>query len=52
LAAEAVDYYENYFKIKYPLPKLDLVALHKMKNRAMENWGCITVLTKILLNDP
>jgi aminopeptidase N len=30
IAAEAIDMYEDYFKINYPLPKLDLVAYHKM----------------------
>jgi aminopeptidase N len=31
------------------LDKLDLVALHKMPVRAMENWGCITFHHKVLL---
>ncbi len=30
IAAEAIDLYEEYFQIKYPLPKLDLVAYHKL----------------------
>jgi puromycin-sensitive aminopeptidase len=28
IAAEAIDLYEEYFQIKYPLPKLDLVSYH------------------------
>ena len=42
LASEAVDYYTDFFGIPYPLPKLDLVSIHKMAISAMENWGCIT----------
>ena len=44
--------YEDYFKIKYPLPKLDLVAYHKMQFRAMENWGLITFKDNVLVNNP
>lgn len=49
LAADSVDFYSDYFGIPYPLPKLDLVSLHKMNVRAMENWGCITFLNEVLL---
>ena len=52
IAAEAIDMYEDYFKIRYPLPKLDLVAYHKMQFRAMENWGLITFKDNVLLNNP
>jgi len=44
IAAESIDFYSDYFGIPYPLEKLDLVSLHSMNVRAMENWGCITVL--------
>ncbi len=52
IGAEAIDMYEDYFKIKYPLPKLDLVAYHKMQFRAMENWGLITFKDNVLVNNP
>ena len=52
IGAEALDLYENFFKIKYPLHKLDLVSYHKMKFRAMENWGMITFKRNVFLNDP
>ena len=52
IAAESIDLYEEYFQIEYPLPKLDLVALHRSLNRAMENWGLITFMTRVLINDP
>jgi tricorn protease interacting factor F2/3 len=44
--------YENYFGIKYPLPKLDLIAVPDFASGAMENWGAITFRETILLYDP
>jgi aminopeptidase N/puromycin-sensitive aminopeptidase len=35
-------YYNKYFGIKYPMPKLDMVALPDFEAGAMENFGCIT----------
>ncbi|MEM2786574.1 MAG: M1 family aminopeptidase, partial [Candidatus Nitrosotenuis sp.] len=43
--------YENYFGIKYPLPKLDLIAVPDFASGAMENWGAITFRETILLYD-
>lgn len=31
------------------MTKLDLVSLHKLPVRAMENWGCITFANHVLL---
>ncbi len=42
-------FYQDYFKIKYPLPKLDLVALPDFAAGAMENWGAITFRENVLL---
>ena len=43
--------YEKYFGIKYPLPKLDLIAVPDFAAGAMENWGAITFRETILLYD-
>ncbi|HEX4229738.1 MAG TPA: M1 family metallopeptidase [Bryobacteraceae bacterium] len=51
-AAEFVlRYYDNYFGIRYPLPKLDLVAIPDFEAGAMENFGCITYRETDLLID-
>uniref|UniRef100_A0A8C4MMU3 Aminopeptidase n=1 Tax=Equus asinus asinus TaxID=83772 RepID=A0A8C4MMU3_EQUAS len=47
-----LDFYENYFDINYPLPKLDLVAIPDFESGAMENWGLITYRETSLLFDP
>ncbi|KAK2508604.1 hypothetical protein MC885_015744 [Smutsia gigantea] len=47
-----LDFYENYFDINYPLPKLDLVAIPDFISGAMENWGLITCRETSLLFDP
>ena len=44
--------YEKYFGIKYPLPKLDMLAIPDFAAGAMENWGAITFRETILLYDP
>ncbi|HMF54695.1 MAG TPA: M1 family aminopeptidase [Edaphobacter sp.] len=51
-AAEYVlPYYDKYFGIKYPMPKLDMVALPDFEEGAMENFGCITYRETDLLTD-
>ncbi len=35
-------YYDTYFGIKYPMPKLDMVAIPDFEAGAMENFGAIT----------
>jgi aminopeptidase N len=44
-------YYDTYFGIKYPMAKLDLVALPDFEAGAMENFGCITFRETDLLVD-
>lgn len=43
--------YEEYFGKRYPLPKLDLIALPDFAAGAMENWGAITFRENLLLYD-
>ena len=45
-------YYNDYFGIPYPLPKLDLIAIPGGFGGAMENWGGITFFESTLLFDP
>jgi aminopeptidase N len=51
-AAKLLDFYEDYFGLKYPLPKCDQVALPDFDSGAMENWGLITYREIALLSDP
>jgi len=54
-ALEAAEYilpfYDRYFGIKYPMPKLDMIALPDFEAGAMENFGCITYRETDLLID-
>lgn len=47
--AEAVDYFESLFGIKYPLDKLDIVSIPNFAAGAMENWGLITFREECIL---
>jgi aminopeptidase N len=45
-------YYDQYFGVKFPLPKLDQIAIPGGFTGAMENWGGITYNESHLLFDP
>ncbi len=52
LLKKIIDKYEEYYEIKYPLEKMDLIAIPQFGAGAMENWGAITFREiAILLND-
>jgi aminopeptidase N len=51
-AVKLLDFYNDYFGTKYPLPKLDLIAVPGGFGGAMENWGGITFFESRLLFDP
>jgi aminopeptidase N len=51
-AEKILKYYNEYFGEKYPLPKLDLIAVPGGFGGAMENWGGITFYESYLLFDP
>jgi aminopeptidase N len=51
-AVNLLRYFNDYFGLKYPLPKLDLIAVPGGFGGAMENWGGITFFESRLLFDP
>src|SRR5205809_5412855 len=50
--AQILQYYNDYFGVPYPLPKLDQIALPGGFGGAMENWGGISYYESGLLFDP
>ena len=51
-AIDLLRYFNDYFGLKYPLPKLDLIAIPNGYVSAMEHWGAITFRENYLLFDP
>jgi aminopeptidase N len=52
-ATQLISYYNDYFGVPYPLPKLDLIAAPgNMGAGAMENWGANFYSQTALLFDP
>ncbi|XP_046980763.1 aminopeptidase N-like [Schistocerca americana] len=52
LGPKLLSFYESYFDISYPLPKVDMVALPDFAAGAMENWGLITYRETAMLYEP
>ncbi len=51
-AEHFLHYYDGYFGIRYPMPKLDLIGIPDFEAGAMENFGAITYReTGLLLDD-
>ena len=48
-ARRSVEFYERYFGVRYPLPKMHLIAVPEFAFGAMENWGAITFRENVLL---
>lgn len=51
IATKTLPFYVNYFKIDYPLPKLDMIAIPDFSAGAMENWGLVTYRETCILVD-
>lgn len=51
VAKRTLEFYNDYFGIPYPLPKIDLIAIPDFASGAMENWGAITYRETALLID-
>jgi len=53
-AARLLPFYNDWFGVRYPLPKLDMIAGpgESVSFGAMENWGAIFYLERDLLVDP
>lgn len=49
IAAKSLEFYDDNFKVPYPLKKLDQVALPDFEAGAMENWGLVTYRESMLL---
>jgi len=46
---KVLQYYEELFGIKFPLPKVDQIAVPDFSSGAMENWGLVTYTEGALL---
>ena len=51
LGAKTLEFYEQEFDSKFPLPKMDMVAIPDFSAGAMENWGLVTYREVELLFD-
>lgn len=48
----AIEFFDTYYGVDYPLPKCDMVAIPDFTSAAMENWGLVTYREPYLMADP
>ena len=51
VAVRTLELYDDFFRVPYPLPKLDMIAIMDFAMGAMENWGLVTYREVDLLID-
>mmetsp|Transcript_4957 Transcript_4957/g.11027 ORF Transcript_4957/g.11027 Transcript_4957/m.11027 type:complete len:529 (+) Transcript_4957:237-1823(+) len=51
VAVRSLDFYDDFFKTPYPLPKLDMICITEFAAGAMENWGLVTYRETALMVD-
>ena len=51
IGIKSLEFYEEFFAIPYPLPKMDMIAVPDFAMGAMENWGLVTYREIDLLCD-
>lgn len=51
IAVRVIEFYEDYFQVKYPIPQSLHVALPDFSAGAMENWGLVTYREVYLVVD-
>ena len=49
VAVKTLEFYDEYFDVRYPLPKLDMIAMTEFSAGAMGNWGLVASSEDALL---